>query len=200
MKKMTKEIINTTLKLLNDRMELNGALPIRIVVCGGSALIAANLVSRVTKDVDIVALMNNKFQLIEPAPLPDDFLKAAKQVGELLELPDDWINNEPSSGEGGIFQLGLPESFGERLQEVKYGNALTVYFISRIDQIHFKLWAAVDRSGGYHADDLLALSPTVDELVQAAEWSMSLDPSEGYLEMLKQLLNHIGFEDAAKRF
>ena len=84
------------------------------------------------------------------------------------------------------------------MYEKKYGNALVVYFISRIDQIHFKLWAAVDRFGGYHADDLLALSPTSDEILQAAKWSMTLDPSDGYREMLKQLLNHIGFEDAVK--
>ncbi len=199
MKELTKDIINKTLKLLNDRMELNGTSPIKIVVCGGSALIAANLVNRVTKDIDIVALMNKKAQLIEPVPLPIDFMKAAKQVGELLDLPDDWINNGPSSNEGGIFQLGLPELFTERLQEVKYGDALTVYFISRLDQIHFKLWAAVDRFGGYHADDLIALNPTMEEILQAAKWSMKLDPSAGYHEMLKMFLRQIGFDNVAER-
>ena len=139
-----------------------------------------------------------KLSLLNLFPLPDDFMKAAEQVAEFLDLPDGWINNGPSSNEGGIFQLGLPESFSKRLNEKKYGNALAVYFISRIDQIHFKLWAAVDRFGGYHADDLLALSPTSDEILQAAKWSMTLDPSDGYREMLKQLLNHIGFDDAVK--
>ncbi len=198
MKKLSTEILNDTLKLLNDRMELNGAVPVKIVVCGGSALIASNLVNRTTKDVDIVALLDNQNRLIAPVPLPGSLLKAAEQVAEILDLPEDWINNGPSSGEGGIFQLGLPDFFQDRLTEVKYGKILTVYFIGRLDQIHFKLWASVDR-GGYHIDDLMALAPTVEEILTASKWSMSLDTSEGYREMLKLLLNNIGFKNVSEK-
>jgi hypothetical protein len=50
--------------------------------------------------------------------------------------------------------MGLPEGFVSRLFQKDYGRRLTVYFAGRKDQIHFKLYAAVDR-GGYHIDDLL---------------------------------------------
>ena len=81
----------------------------------------------------------------------------------------------------------------------EFGRKLTIHFMGRYDQIHFKLYAAVDQGAGKHFDDLLALNPTPDELEQAARWSMTHDVSEGYRQVLKGLLNHMGFEDVAKR-
>ena len=51
---------------------------------------------------------------------------------------------------------------------------LTGHFTGRFDQIHFKLYASVDR-GGYHIEDLRALSPSHDELEAAARWAMTHD-------------------------
>jgi hypothetical protein len=76
------------------------------------------------------------------------------------------------------------------------GPALTVSFASRLDQIHFKLYAAVDQGPGKHEQDLHALEPTQDELVAAARWSRTHDPSDGYREMLIQALAFFGVEDA----
>ena len=72
-----------------------------------------------------------------------------------MGLVDNWLNNGPSRDEGGLFQMGLPVGFAERLKERVYGLRLTVYFAGRLDQIHFRLYAATDR-GGVHIDDLLA--------------------------------------------
>jgi hypothetical protein len=85
-----------------------------------------------------------------------------------------------------------------RLIKHDIGPCLTVFFISRLDQIHFKLYASVDR-GGYHIDDLMALNPETDELVQAARWSMTHDVSVGYADSLKKLLGELGYEKAAAR-
>lgn len=52
---------------------------------------------------------------------------------------------------------------------------------------------------GKHFDDLLALKPTADELEEAARWSMTHDESEGYRQVLKDLLNHMGYKDVAER-
>ncbi len=60
------------------------------------------------------------------------------------------------------------------------------------------LYAAVDQFGGYHASDLEALNPTDEELVKAAEWSMSHDPSEGYRFSVKSFLKEFGYEKAAE--
>jgi len=54
-------------------------------------------------------------------------------------------------------------------------------------------------AAGKHFDDLLALKPTADELEEAARWSMTHDESEGYRQVLKDLLNHMGYKDVAER-
>ncbi len=142
--------------------------------------------------MDIVALADESTVLIDPAPLPPPLLLAAREVAEDLGLPGDWLNNGPSSGDGGLFRHGLPDGLAERLTWRRFGEHLAVGFISRIDQIHFKLYAAVDQSGGYHAADLLVLKPTADELVAAAAWSCSHDPSPGYRQGLIEFLEKFG--------
>jgi hypothetical protein len=77
-----------------------------------------------------------------------------------------------------------------------YGTTLIVHFASRFDQIHFKLFALVDQGGGRHESDLRALGPTRDELVAAARWSMTQDPSPGYRSVLTQALCVLGVDDA----
>ena len=71
-----------------------------------------------------------------------------------------------------------------------------MFFIDRLDQIHFKLYAAVDR-GGYHINDLEALKPNDEELLQAARWSRTHDVSQSYADLLKKLLKDIGYESVA---
>lgn len=117
---------------------------------------------------------------------------AALEVARDLGLSGDWLNNGPSSGDGGLYRLGLPDGLAERLTWRRFGQHLAVGFISRFDQIHFKLYAAVDQAGGYHASDLHALRPTDEELVAAAAWSHSHDPSAGYLQGLKAFLEDFG--------
>jgi len=192
--------LEKALLLLNIRLKQNKAPQYNLIVCGGSALIATNLIQRVTKDVDIVALFDKDKGLIDPEPLPDALLKAAKEVAEDLNLPKDWLNNGPSHGDGGIFRLGLPDGLFSRCVCKKIGTNLTVFFIGRLDQIHLKLYAAVDQLGGYHADDLAQLKPTDEELLQAALWSISHDPSEGYKQSLKLFLKEAGYENVIDRF
>ena len=92
--------------------------------------------------------------------------------------------------------FGLPKGFRDRVQTQEFGDGLTVHFASRLDQIHFKLYALVDQGAGKHEQDLRALSPTADELVQAARWARIHDPSEGFREMLDRALRYLGVEDA----
>jgi hypothetical protein len=79
-----------------------------------------------------------------------------------------------------------------------YGPLLAVHLIHRVDQIHFKLYASVDR-GGYHITDLVALKPTSDEIEAAARWSMTHDVSDGFVVVLKRLLRSIGYDAVAER-
>ncbi len=189
--KIDSEQLTAVLSLLNERLGIAECPHIGLVVCGGSALIATKLICRTTKDVDIVARVEND-TLIDPSPLPEALVKEAKFVADNYNLPADWLNCGPSD----LFRMGLPDGCTERLIETKFGDQLTIYFISRLDQIYFKLYASVDR-GGYHIDDLLNLNPTSAELIQASQWSMTHDVSDGYKMMLKQLLNQLGYSDVA---
>ncbi len=94
--------------------------------------------------------------------------------------------------------MGLPAGFADRLTERVYGPRLTVYFIGRRDQIFFKVFSAADR-GGVDLDDLAALRPTTDELEEAARWAMSIDVSEGYRMLVRELIKNIGYESVAAR-
>lgn len=189
--------LDTVFRLLDGRLLRTGAPPVHPVVCGGAAMIAVGLLSRTTRDVDIVALLDEGQRLVAPVPLPKHLLKAASEVAEVLNLPKDWLNNGPSRDEGGLFQMGLPDGLRERLHTRAYGSRLTVHFIDRLDQIHFKLYAAVDR-GGYHVTDLEALKPTPPELSQAARWALTHDASEAFRRLLKRTLEGMEYGNVAE--
>ena len=196
-RQLDRETRDTAFESLAIRLKENSADAIEIVVCGGSALILTGMVPRTTKDVDIVALATSGV-LRSPDPLPEDLRKAATEAAEDMGLPTNWLNNGPSRGEGGLFQMGLPTGLAERLHSQRYGAHLTVHFINRVDQIHFKLYAAADR-GGYHIEDLRALEPTPDEIEAAARWAMTHDVSEGFAMVLKDLLMNLGYAESADR-
>lgn len=185
--------LNHALTLLNEQLILGDSPRTEIVVCGGSALIALSLVPRTTQDVDIVALMKNGV-LADPEPLPDYLVKAASQVGRIMNLSADWLNNGPASQ----FRLGLPDGFAQRLHPVNIGARLTVYYIDRIDQIFFKTFASADR-GGYHIADLRRLNPSEDELVAAARWCRTQDVSPEFREILKTMFTQLGWPDVGAR-
>ena len=182
--------------LLNALGEQMTALDARfeLVVVGGSGLLAIGAIERATRDVDIVALRSERC-LTNPTPLPDALLTARERVARDFSLPEDWLNTGPSN----LLDLGLPEGFEDRLARREYGEDLTVYFASRFDQIHLKLYALVDQGPGKHEDDLRALAPASEELIAAARWARTHDPSEGFEQMLRKVLEHLGVEDADLR-
>ncbi len=191
------ENLDKALKLLASRLDLAETEPIRLVVCGGSALVARGLAQRATEDVDVVALMDSNGRLLSPAPLPEYLLKAVKEVARDFGLADNWLNNGPSSDESGLFQMGVPEGIEDRLDERILGPRLTVCFIGRYDQIHFKLYAAADSGAGVHLDDLLSLKPNESEIEAAARWAMTHDISPEFKMILKDMLRQIGYESVA---
>ncbi len=186
-------------RLLDRRLAFRLAPHFNLVVCGGAALMAARLVERTTKDVDVVALLDDAMHLVDPEPLPAVLLEEVRAVALDLKLDENWLNNGPSKGDGGLFRSGLPEGFASRLTRYDIGTHLTLYLVGRYDQIHFKLYAAVDRFGGYHAEDLRKLSPTDEELLAAARWSMTQDPSEVYRLSLQRFMEHFGYGHLAQK-
>lgn len=177
---------------LGEQLAAQGA-SIELVVIGGSALLAIGLISRPTRDVDIVALLQAG-QLHDPRPLPEPLIAARDRVARDFGLPTGWLNVGPAS----LLDFGLPDGFVERLEIRSYGPALRVHFASRFDQIHFKLYAMADGTAGKHEADLRDLNPSRDELIAAARWTQTHDPSEPFREELLKALAALGVDDAAR--
>ena len=170
-----------------------------MVVCGGSALNVLGLVNRTTKDVDIVAFIEKdskgRHLLKKADPLPSGLEVAVGKVAKDFNLPDTWLNPGPTSA----VDSGLPEGLMDRVETIRFGKSLTIHFLSRYDQICFKLYAAADQGMGKHYNDLLLLAPTSQELEDAARWSMTHDVSDMYKRIVKELLIHMGHNDVAER-
>lgn len=188
MKKLSQENLDSILIQLNDLIGLETENCFELIVCGGSALIALGLLQRTTKDIDVVARIANG-KIIDPEPLPGELVKTAAKLAKFSGLPADWLNTGPAD----LFRMGLPEGFAQRLVTRVIGANLICHYISRLDQIHFKFYAAVDR-GGYHITDLLAIAPADEEIKQAAKWALTHDVSSGFREMLELLLKELGYE------
>jgi hypothetical protein len=194
-KKLNKDMLEQALTLLEEKLEFDHAEPASLVVCGGSSLIALGLVNRTTKDVDVLALMDDQGRLLPAQPLPEAVIRAVAEIAGQLDLDPKWLNGGPTD----LLKWGLPGGFQDRLTQRIHGQRLTVWYISRLDQIHFKVFAAADAGPGRHVNDLLALNPSQTELLTAARWALTQDASEGFVMILKEMLRELGYEDLAKK-
>ena len=191
------KIVDEIFTALDRQIGVLNGTPINLVVCGGTALAALGLVTRTTRDVDIlgtVSATESGLTVHRIKEFPQWLIEAAGKVGRDFDLPKNWLNLGPASQ----VDLGLPEGFEKRLIDRRYGQYLTIYFISRLDQIHFKLYAAVDRDD-YHVQDLIALMPTEDEMTMAATWVITQDVSEPFRLILKDFLEIHGYGAVAQK-
>ncbi len=182
-----------------DLRELNGALEVlgsylsdkglkyEMAAIGGGALLLLGCIIRPTRDLDIVALVEEN-ELISAHPLPAPLLAAIKEVGSALQLPKNWINSAPAD----LWKMGLPEGFQNRLDPLRF-DGLTLYCASRFDQICFKLYASVDQGPeSKHFEDLKRLQPNQTELKKAAIWCKTHDVSEQFAKHLAEALQEFG--------
>ena len=154
-KPLNKEKIEEALSLIGELLERKQSESFRIIVCGGSALLVTGLRRETTKDVDILAFLNEKSDITESPDLPDDLKEAAKSVSIEMNLDEHWLNTGPSSIiNPNLPNSGLPDGFLERLTKREYGPKLTVYYISRIDQVHLLVLLPFS-SGTKPIDDLI---------------------------------------------
>ena len=187
---ITPEQAEELLAALNEQLGTRGAR-YEIVVIGGAALGVLGLVRRPTRDVDVVAL-HDGLALVPADPLPEALQEAVRRVAADFGLAETWLNAEPAD----LARWGLPDGFEERMVSRGYGPALTVHYAARLDQIHFKLFAMADQGVGRHEDDLRALGPSPEELLAAARWTRTHDPSEGFRQQLLAVLRYLGIPDA----
>jgi hypothetical protein len=132
MNQLSSDTLNQALFALAAFLEEAGAEPESFVLIGGSALLALGLVSRTTRDADIMAAMDTTKGLVDPRPMSDALRNAALRVAREFDLDDHWLNTGPADQ----VLAGLPERFLDRLTPRTYGQQLTIYLPDRYDLIH----------------------------------------------------------------
>lgn len=194
---MSGPVPEEALRAVGELLEFEGH-SISIVVSGGSAMILLGLVSRATKDVDVLALAIHSSRttiLHRPDPLPDPLNRAIARVATDLGLDSDWMN----AAAGGQWDTGLPPGMKERLTWRDFAG-LRVGLVDRQDLVFFKLYAAADDTGpsSVHYQDLIALRPGPSELERAAEWIATQDVSESFARIVDQVVRSAE-RDVARR-
>ena len=91
------EDIDGALQRLGKRLAYEYAGPISLVVCGGSALNVLNIASRTTRDVDVLATVEETaggFRLRHDQPLPVEFSEVVSQksggISDCLKTGSTW--------------------------------------------------------------------------------------------------------------
>ena len=170
--------------------------PLNLVVCGGAALISLHLISRSTNDVDVIGSIQSdkdgQVCLSLEDALTDELLILVAEIAIDLGIREDWLNPGPSS----LIEFGLPQGLEGRLIEKVYGSCLKVSFISRLDQVHLKIFAVMGSKSEAtkHLSDLLDLKPTDEETQAAVDWLLRRESSTDFRLRLKQVLDLIGHE------
>ena len=182
--------LETALRALGELLQARG-LHYEVVLIGGGNLILRGLVSRpTTKDLDLLG-EKTADGVRSLRPMPEALTRAIEDIARTYGLASDWINLGPDA----LLDFGLPEGLVERLEPTVYGGLVT-WFAGRFDMICFKLYAAVDLGPrSHHIQDLMELSPSGPELLAAARWTLTHDPSPGYRALLVDTLHHLGVED-----
>lgn len=157
--------------------------------------------SRSTSDLDIICVAqvtaNGNISLVDGATLPSRFGELVAEVGHDLGLQEEWLNFGPAP----LLKFGLPEGLESRLERKSYGPCLALHIISRLDQIHLKLYAAMapKTRTETHLGDLMDLEPTEVEAKTAVNWLLTRETSADFRRKLKQALDRIGHEELAQR-
>jgi hypothetical protein len=140
-----------------DRYLVERKLRFECVIVGATSLSLANIISRRTKDCDVLDPEIPK--AIKDASM--DFATVMRSKG--IYLVDDWFNNGPAS-----LKQVLPQGWRDDLEPLYQGQALSLQTLDRLTLLKTKLFAYCDR--GEDLDDCLALKPSLDELDAAKEW------------------------------
>lgn len=178
-----REGINQALSSLGALLQERGE-SIGVLVIGGGGLLLLGFIERPTADVDVVGFASPT-GYVKADGLPAFLSQAVREVGEALGLGAAWFN----SGPAGLIDFGLPAGLPNRVEVRVYGG-LEVHLPAREDLICFKLYAAVDQGErSKHFTDLQALGPTTEQLVTAARWTRTQDPSPGFLGELRRILS-----------
>ncbi len=199
MAELDHNIVHESLTLLGELLAERRARPLHLVVSGGSALLAAEIVSRTTHDVDVIAMRGEvDGDIVDAYPLPEFLKECAREVAEEKRLRPNWLNAATA-----LLMIDLrrfPADFLADLVERSYGDWLRVSFIGRSGQIYLKFYAAVARSEARDLSDLQALAPDAAETERTARWLVTGEViSTAQVPRLLDLLHKLEHYDLVPR-
>ncbi|HVV86623.1 MAG TPA: DUF6036 family nucleotidyltransferase [Kofleriaceae bacterium] len=177
--------LRRALDLLGQILEDRGHSS-EIVVIGGGALLLQGWITRPTKDLDALAVVEDGVYR-SAKPFPDLLQEAIEDVAPVLGMDNHWLNPGPTA------QLGydLPEGFRERTARVEF-HGIVVHLAGRFDQICLKLYAAADHDHkSKHVADLIALAPDADEFARAATWVKRQDAGPEFASFVDAVIQHV---------
>lgn len=158
----------------------SSGLRLEATVIGGAALQLLGVITRTTKDCDV----------LDPK-LSVEVLNAAKEFAIAHRLAPDWLNNGPIT-----LASELPLGWSDRRVEAFRGKALVLFALGREDTLRSKLYAYLDR--GIDLDDLKALRPSEDEIVRLSPWLIERDGNPDWPTHVKRSMSElIGILDEA---
>jgi hypothetical protein len=192
MSDISSHVLKPVLSALGEQLASRGSA-IHLVIIGGSGLIAAGLGDRATRDVDVVAFVQDG-ELVSAAPFPQVLEDAAVRVANDFGLTSSWLNHGPTS----LLDFGLPDGFEDRMTTLDYGPGLRASFASRVDQVHLKLYAFADRREPRDEADLRRLEPTAEELSAASTWARTHNAPGPFDAALADALRAFGVTDVGR--
>ena len=184
-----RETFEEPLAALGQLLEERG-LRYELYAVGGGALQLLGLITRPTRDIDIIGKVEGQ-RILPMVTLPTSLARAIEDTARVFRISPQWVNTGPQS----LLDLGLPDGAIGRAHRRQWGG-LVLNIADRRDQIFFKLYAAADQGPrSKHFDDLRRLEPTPEELRDAAAWARTHDPSEGFGVGLGAALRDLGATD-----
>jgi len=195
---LSQQNLEEALRFLGNLLATRKSDAFWLVVCGGSALLAQQIISRSTEDVDILAMRDLEGGVERAFPLPEALKEAASQVADELHLGGNWLNSAASMHFPDLHLL--PASFWQELETRDYGDSLKISFVTRSGQIQLKTYAALNRAKPRDLDDLRALAPTSAETEAAVGWVLKNIPGVTHRDQLPALLTYLDHADLIERF
>jgi hypothetical protein len=187
---LSQQNLQEALRLLGNLLAARKGAGFWLVVCGGSALLAQEIISRSTEDVDILAMRDWEGGVDCAFPLPEALKEAAGHVADELHLGGNWLNSAASVHFPDLHLL--PASFWRELETRDYGHYLKISFVTRSGQIQLKTYAALNRAKPRDLDDLRNLAPDSAETEAAVRWVLDNIPVLSHRDKLPDLLTHLG--------
>lgn len=154
-------------------MDVQG-LSYEAIVVGGAALALLGVITRTTRDVDLLS-----------SPIPPIILRHAKDFARSNGLAENWLNDAPQT-----LKKDLPKGWEAKIQTIYQGKALILWTLERQHLIISKLYAACDRDAD-DAQDLLAMKPSPKELDDARDRVINLDGNLEWPEHVRSFVERL---------